>query len=309
MVGAKEKEDSGASSTSTKQVVSCAAISISMKKAKQPRSEPAPPPPPVNLPALLSSLVVLGIFLGLGVFLAGRSSGQQAQQAQQHVDEPASLTGSPLRHEIGEWVTPELDASNDAIGNEPVQTPLPTAATREEDSMAYQSLPPMTIDPDKSYQATITTPRGDIVIRLRPDIAPQTVNSFVFLAREGFYDGLTWHRVIEGFMAQGGDPTGTGMGGPGYTVPAEFTDKVLFDRPGVVAMARANDPDSAGSQFFITTAPTPFLNQQYTIFGEVTAGQDIVNGIPLRDPAKAREPGEQMLRITITEGEGEKEAK
>lgn len=173
--------------------------------------------------------------------------------------------------------------------------------------MAYQSLPPMTIDPDKSYQATITTPRGDIVIRLRPDIAPQTVNSFVFLAREGFYDGLTWHRVIEGFMAQGGDPTGTGMGGPGYTVPAEFTDKVLFDRPGIVAMARANDPDSAGSQFFITTAPTPFLNQQYTVFGEVTAGQDIVNGIPLRDPAKAREPGEQMVRITITEGE--KEAK
>jgi cyclophilin family peptidyl-prolyl cis-trans isomerase len=161
----------------------------------------------------------------------------------------------------------------------------------------------MTIDPEGEYYATITTPRGDIVVRLRPDIAPVTVNSFVFLAREGFYDGLTWHRVIEDFMAQGGDPTGTGMGGPGYQVPAEFTDQILYDRPGIVAMARANDPDSAGSQFFITTAPAPFLNEQYTVFGEVIEGQDIVNNIPLRDPATATEPGEEIVRITIAEGE------
>src|SRR5207244_11540005 len=117
--------------------------------------------------------------------------------------------------------------------------------------------PPLTIDPHKTYTATITTPRGDIVVTLRPDLAPTTVNSFVFLAREGFYNGLTWHRVLPNFMAQGGDPAGTGGGGPGYSVPAEFTDKVLFDRPGIVAMARANDPNSAGSQFFITTAPAP----------------------------------------------------
>ncbi|NJN65777.1 MAG: peptidylprolyl isomerase [Chloroflexaceae bacterium] len=182
-------------------------------------------------------------------------------------------------------------------------TPSPGTASGRGERKTYAALPPMTIDPQGQYDATITTPRGDIVIRLRPDIAPVTVNSFVFLAREGFYDGLTWHRVIRGFMAQGGDPTGTGMGGPGYQVPAEFTDQILYDRPGIVAMARANDPDSAGSQFFITTAPAPFLNEQYTVFGEVMEGQDIVDGIPLRDPETAREPGEEIVRITISEEE------
>jgi peptidylprolyl isomerase len=161
----------------------------------------------------------------------------------------------------------------------------------------------MTIDPAKQYTATITTPRGDIVIKLRPDLAPQTVNSFVFLARDGYYDGLTWHRVIAGFMAQGGDPTGTGAGGPGYTIPAEFTDKVSFDRPGLVAMARpGNDVNGNGSQFFITTAAAPHLDQQYTIFGEVVSGQEIVDAIPLRDPMADTQPGESMLSITISEG-------
>ncbi len=162
----------------------------------------------------------------------------------------------------------------------------------------------MTIDPAKNYTATITTPRGDIVIKLRPDLAPQTVNSFVSLSRAGFYNGLTWHRVLPGFMAQGGDPEGTGMGGPGYTVPGEFTNQVLFDRPGIVAMARpGNDVDGNGSQFFITTAPAPSLNEQYTVFGEVIQGQDIVDGIPLRDPEQSpTTPGEQMLQVTITEG-------
>jgi peptidylprolyl isomerase len=162
--------------------------------------------------------------------------------------------------------------------------------------------PEMTIDPKKNYMATITTPRGDIVITLRPDIAPQTVNSFVFLAREGFYDGLTWHRVLENFMAQGGDPTGTGSGGPGYRIPGEFSDKILFDGPGKVAMARTADPNSAGSQFFITTAACTWLNKQYAIFGEVTSGQDIVYGIPLRDPAgRTSGEGEKLLKVTITE--------
>jgi peptidylprolyl isomerase len=166
----------------------------------------------------------------------------------------------------------------------------------------YSAPPPMTIDPSKSYTATITTPRGDFVVKLRPDLAPQTVNSFVFLSREGYYNGLTWHRVLPNFMAQGGDPTGTGGGGPGYTVPGEFTDKVLFDRPGIVAMARpSNDVNGNGSQFFVTTAPYPSLNQQYTVFGEVIQGQDIVNGIPLRDPDQATAPGEQIVKITIAE--------
>jgi peptidylprolyl isomerase len=165
----------------------------------------------------------------------------------------------------------------------------------------YNTLPDMTIDPAKTYHALIETPRGTIKAELLPKIAPKTVNSFVFLAREGFYDGLTWHRVIEGFMAQGGCPEGTGTGGPGYNVPGEFTDQIMFDKAGILAMARAQHPDSAGSQFFITTAATPHLNKQYTIFGRVIEGQDLVFGIPTRDPQRARTPGEAILSIEIEE--------
>jgi peptidylprolyl isomerase len=166
----------------------------------------------------------------------------------------------------------------------------------------WSKAPAMTIDLKKTYTATITTPRGDIEILLRQDLAPQTVNSFVFLAREGFYDGLTWHRVLKNFMAQGGDPTGTGTGGPGYHVPGEFTNALAFDQPGMLAMARAADPNSAGSQFFITTAACTWLNGQYAIFGVVSAGQDIVDGIPLRDPqGRVSGEGEKMLKITISE--------
>ena len=167
-------------------------------------------------------------------------------------------------------------------GNEAAPTtaaPFPTAET-----YSYSAAPSMTIDPAKQYTATIVTPRGDIVIELLPEIAPQSVNNFVYLARQNFYNGLTWHRVLEGFMAQGGDPRGDGTGDPGYSIPAEFTDQVGFDSPGLVAMARSSDPDSAGSQFFITTGAAPHLNGQYTIFGRVIEGQEIVDGIPLRDP-------------------------
>jgi peptidylprolyl isomerase len=168
--------------------------------------------------------------------------------------------------------------------------------------MQWNTPPAMAIDPKKNYTATITTPRGDIVVKLRPDIAPETVNSFVFLARQGFYDGLTWHRVLPNFMAQGGDPTGTGTGGPGYSIRGEFTDKIRFDKPGKIAMARSANPNSAGSQFFITTAAAPWLDKQYAIFGEVTQGQDIVQNIPLRDPDKRpSSPGEQIVKITIDE--------
>ncbi|HRC76768.1 MAG TPA: peptidylprolyl isomerase, partial [Kouleothrix sp.] len=170
------------------------------------------------------------------------------------------------------------------------------------DKYKAQGAPPLAIDPKKSYTATITTPRGDIVVKLRPDLAPQTVNSFVFLSKEGFYNGVTWHRVLQNFMAQGGDPTGTGTGGPGYTVPDEFTTQVKFDKPGLLAMANTGRPNSGGSQFFITTAPADYLDGKYTIFGQVEQGQDIVNGIPLRDPDQnPTTPGEQIVKITIAE--------
>lgn len=194
----------------------------------------------------------------------------------------------------------ELPSSDETAGhmNEVLAETFPAAPSGQRQ---YNAPPPMQIDPAKTYVATIVTPRGNIQVRLLPDIAPQTVNNFVFLAREGFYNGVTWHRVIEGFMAQAGDPTGTGMGGPGYTIPAEFTSKIRFDRPGLLAMARSSDPDSGGSQFFITTGPARWLDNQYTIFGEVIEGQEIVDGIPPRDPETAVEPGERILMISISE--------
>ncbi len=165
----------------------------------------------------------------------------------------------------------------------------------------YASAPPMTIDKNKQYTATVKMANGgEFVIQLYPDKAPITVNSFVFLAREGFFDGVTFHRVLEGFMAQGGDPTGTGGGGPGYEFVNEDSD-LTFDKAGVVAMANAGR-DTNGSQFFITFGPTPQLNGDYTIFGQVTSGMDVVNGITRRNPDENPNfSGDAIETITITE--------
>src|SRR5215208_2895564 len=142
----------------------------------------------------------------------------------------------------------------------------------------YNAYPEMTIDVNKQYFATFKLANGgEFVVQLFPDKAQKTVNSFVFLARQGFYDGTTFHRVLDDFMAQGGDPTGTGSGGPGYEFEYEPND-LTFDKPGVVAMAN-NAPASPtnGSQFFITFVPYPSLNGGYTIFGQVIEGMDVVN--------------------------------
>lgn len=167
----------------------------------------------------------------------------------------------------------------------------------------YDAPPPMTIDPAKSYLATVKLAKGgQFVIQLFPDKAPLTVNSFVFLAREGFYNGVTFHRVLPDFMAQTGDPTGTGMGGPGYQFEYEPND-LTFDKPGVVAMANSA-PASAtnGSQFFITFAPQEFLNGGYTIFGQVTEGMDVVLNIRLRDPQQNPNfTGDVIESISISE--------
>jgi len=178
------------------------------------------------------------------------------------------------------------------------QTPA-ASPSLEPTPMTYAERPELTIDPDKKYTAIIETEKGTFRIQLRPDLAIQTVNSFVFLAREGYYNGVTFHRVIPGFMAQGGDPTGTGSGGPGYSLPAEFSD-VPFER-GTVAMARTADPDSAGSQFFITFGEQTNLNGQYTVFGEITEGMDVVDSLspprPLHQPQ--RSPGDAIISIKI----------
>ncbi len=141
----------------------------------------------------------------------------------------------------------------------------------------------MSIDPAKQYFATFKMEKGgEFVIQLFPDKAPLAVNSFVFLARDGYFNGVTFHRVLDGFVAQGGDPTGTGMGGPGYEFANENSD-LTFDKPGVVAMANAG-PNTNGSQFFITYAPLENLNGGYTIFGQVVSGMDVVDGLTRRDP-------------------------
>ncbi|HYO07365.1 MAG TPA: peptidylprolyl isomerase [Tepidisphaeraceae bacterium] len=133
------------------------------------------------------------------------------------------------------------------------------------------------LDPGKSYTATIETTEGTITAELWPKVAPQTVNAFVFLAREGFYEGVIFHRVIPGFMIQGGDPTGTGTGGPGYKLKQEF-NSTPHDR-GVLSMARTADPNSAGSQFFIMHARSPHLDNQYTAFGKATSGLEVIDKI------------------------------
>ena len=170
-----------------------------------------------------------------------------------------------------------------------------------QDAYQYDAAPPTTIDVNKQYFATFKMAKGgEFVVQLFPDKAPKTVNNFVFLARDGYYDGVTFHRVLEGFMAQGGDPTGTGMGGPGYQFENEESD-LTFDKAGVVAMANAGR-DTNGSQFFITFGPAPQLNGGYTIFGQVIEGMDVVNGIKRRDPQQQPDyPGDAIETITIAE--------
>jgi peptidyl-prolyl cis-trans isomerase B (cyclophilin B) len=149
--------------------------------------------------------------------------------------------------------------------------------------MANYSAPPeMTIDPNRSYTATFDTSKGRIVCELYPKDAPKTVNNFVFLAREGFYNGTKFHRVIADFMVQGGDPTGTGRGGPGYKFDDELTGNPRKHMVGSLSMANAG-PNTNGSQFFITHIATDWLNGKHTVFGQVITGQDVVNAIQQND--------------------------
>lgn len=187
--------------------------------------------------------------------------------------------------------------------NTPVEAELPDETAQPADSFGqfYSAAPPMTIDVSKEYLATFKLAKGEeFVVQLFPEQAPVTVNNFVFLAREGFYDGTTFHRVLDDFMAQGGDPTGTGMGGPGYQFEDEFSD-LTFDRAGLLAMANAG-PNTNGSQFFITYAPTPHLNNRHTIFGEVIEGMDVVENLTRRDPNQNPDfQGDVIETIEITE--------
>jgi peptidylprolyl isomerase len=176
-----------------------------------------------------------------------------------------------------------------------------TTTTGGTTSKHYDAPPPMTIDVNKKYFATIKMDIGDIKIELYPKDAPETVNSFVFLARQHYYDGITFHRVIPGFVAQAGDPTGTGSGGPGYTVKDEVNARKFLD--GTVGMAKTAAPNSAGSQFFIDYAPQPNLDGGYTVFGQVVEGRDVLDKITPRDPSQNPNlpPGTKINTIEIEE--------
>ena len=186
--------------------------------------------------------------------------------------------------------------SNRNPAKQPVEVPPIT-------SKQYNAPPPMTIDVNKQYFATVKLAKGgEFVIQLFPDKAPITVNSFVFLAREGYFTGVTFHRVLEGFMAQTGDPTGSGMGGPGYEFVNEDND-LTFASAGVVAMANAGR-DTNGSQFFITFGAAEHLNGGYTIFGQVIAGMDVLAKLSPRNPEKDLDqslPGDLLINISISE--------
>jgi len=220
---------------------------------------------------IIAGVVVVALAIIAWIVVASMTGGSQASQAPAQTAQPA-----------------------DTIQSTPV--PGPTVNGKQ-----YPAAPPMTIDPKKEYFATVKMAKGgEFVIQLFPDKAPITVNSFVFLAREGFYNGTTFHRVLEGFMAQGGDPTGTGGGGPGYEFQNETND-LAFDKPGVVAMANAG-PNTNGSQFFIMFGPYGLAEKDYTIFGQVMSGMDVVNSITRRNPDTSPTfAGDAIESITISE--------
>ncbi len=214
-----------------------------------------------------------------------------------------------------------------ACSSEEEPEPAPASANQTQTQPAPQpqsgpkqwdSPPAMVIDTSKSYKAVFELEKGDeFEVELYADKVPSVVNNFVFLAREGFYDGVTFHRVLEGFMAQTGDPFGTGRGGPGYRFESEFHPDLSHDSAGILSMANAGGLNTNGSQFFITFVPTPMLDGYnpdgsekncaqrgvscHSVFGKVTSGMDVVNNITLRDPSSATTPGDVITTIRIVE--------
>ncbi len=169
-----------------------------------------------------------------------------------------------------------------------------------ENKKRWSAPPEMMIDTEKDYKAILHTEKGDIQINLFQTQVPKTVNNFVFLAKQGFYDDTFFHRVILNFMAQGGDPTGTGSGGPGYQLEDEFDEELKHNKPGILSMANAG-PDTNGAQFFITHVPTPWLDGKHSVFGEVEDGIDVLFSIPARDPNDRNAPAVTIDSIEIIE--------
>ena len=212
---------------------------------------------------------------------------------------------------INQVVISEAEERNAPTPPPPTPVPTPFAPTSDgsddrplaaldpaERNGMFNSPPEMQLEEGVDYTPRIVTDKGDIVVDLYEEQAPVTVNNFVALANQGFYDDTMFHRVLEGFMAQAGDPTGTGTGGPGYTFQDEIVPELLFDGAGILAMANAG-PSTNGSQFFITYDAAEWLNGLHTIFGKVIEGEDVLAEINLRDPATATEPGTMVKQILI----------
>ncbi len=192
-----------------------------------------------------------------------------------------------------------MNAEVQNVSGQPVsRIEIDMAADAERRDGMFVKLPPQVAESGKDYTAVLHTDQGDITVQLYNAKAPVTVNNFLYLALTGFYDDTTFHRVIEGFMAQGGDPSGSGRGGPGYKFKDEFSRDLLFNSPYLLAMANSG-PHSNGSQFFITFVPTPHLNHKHSIFGKVIEGMAAVNNISNRDPMSAVAPGNKIKNISI----------
>jgi cyclophilin family peptidyl-prolyl cis-trans isomerase len=217
--------------------------------------------------------LLIAIVLGAGFMLGSARDTEPTQTAELPEDVSAEMpTLEPAAPTLDLGVLPDLDVSDEP------EVDYPQFGAPEDQGL----------DPEaKSYFVTIDTDHGPIVAELWPELAPETVNSFVFLARQGFFDGLTFHRVEPGFVIQGGDPEGRGSGGPGYAIKGEFNpDNPVPHRVGTLAMARTNDPDSAGSQFYIILEDGPSasgLDGQYAVFGHVIEGMDAVQSVSVGD--------------------------
>jgi cyclophilin family peptidyl-prolyl cis-trans isomerase len=233
--------------------------------------------------------------LNVGKFTTDLTSTELVNLAQKAWDDGQAMkmTGTPTL-----FINGETWSSNVTINEANLASVI--KLTLIEDRQ-FTECPPMTIDPSKQYIATLHTEKGDIVIELAADKAPLAVNSFIFLARNGWFDNVTFHLVIPGFVAQAGDPSGTGYGTPGYAYKNEISN-LKFDAPGVVGMANAG-ADSNGSQFFITYSAQPTLDGKSTVFGHVIQGMDVVTNLTARDPTQSGNlpAGDKILSVTIEE--------
>ena len=241
---------------------------------------------------VLNRLALVLLAMGL-MLLAGCSASEAETTAAPEPTEAAEVAATSATESTPE---PAADAPSTDIGAAGALAP-------EERNNLYSAPPPLSLVDGQYYYATIKTAKGDIKVQLFPQQAPKTVNNFVFLAREGFYNDTTFHRVLDGFMAQGGDPTGTGGGGPGYEFENESFPGLEFDRAGLLAMANRG-PNTNGSQFFLTFGPADWLNGGYTIFGEVIEGLDVLDKLTRRDPNENPNfVGDAIETITIEQSD------